>query len=250
MGNIQYDFSGVKVIITGGTRGIGGATTLAFLRAGAQVTAIFQGNTEAAYRTMEQAGDMAERLLLEQLDISSFERVSEFYDRYENDHGAPAVLVNNAGIRRDGLLAMMKEEDWTSVLDTNLGGVFHMSRFAVKMMIRRRSGRIINITSPSGSRGVAGQTNYSASKAGMTGFTKALAREVGARGITVNAVSPGFIDTELIADLSEPLRNEYLSRIPIKRFGTAGETAQTILFLASSEASYVNGAVLEVTGGL
>ena len=160
------------------------------------------------------------------------------------------MLVNNSGIRKDADLAMMKPEDWQKVLDVNLTGAFYMSKLAVHSFMANRYGRIITITSPAGRFGFEGQANYSASKAGQIAMTRSLSKEVASRGITVNCVSPGFIDTEFLADLPEKLRKEYLASIPLKRFGTPDEVAACVLFLASREAGYITGSVLSVEGGL
>jgi len=158
--------------------------------------------------------------------------------------------VNNAGIRKDSVLAMMKESDWHDVMNVNLAGIFYMCKFAVKSLMRKRYGRIINISSVMERYGFEGQANYAASKAGLSALTKSLSKEVATRGITVNCVSPGFIATELIQDLPDKLREAYLARIPLKRFGSTEEVAACVLFLASKEASYVTGSTLEVAGGL
>jgi 3-oxoacyl-[acyl-carrier protein] reductase len=160
------------------------------------------------------------------------------------------ILVNNAGIRRDGIVGTMSPEDWSAVIDTNLSGSFHMSKFGVQSMLRGRYGRIVFVTSPAGEHGFAGQGNYAASKAGQIGLLRALAREVGRKKITVNGVSPGFVETELIADLSEEKRKEHLAMVPLGRFGKPEEVAWAVLALCAKEASYVHGAVLEVTGGI
>ncbi|MHC1578763.1 MAG: SDR family oxidoreductase, partial [Dehalococcoidia bacterium] len=168
----------------------------------------------------------------------------------DTKYGSFEVLVNNAGIRKDSALAMMKESDWHDVLNVNLTGVFYMCKFAVRSLIRQRYGRIINIGSVMERYAFEGQANYAASKAGLTALTKSLSKELATRGITVNCVSPGFIETELIQDLPDKLRKTYLDRIPAKRFGTPEEVAACVLFLASEEASYITGSNLEVTGGL
>ena len=159
-------------------------------------------------------------------------------------------MVNNAGIRKDAVLAMMRESEWHDVLNVNLNGIFYMCKFAVMSLMQKRYGRIINITSPSGKFGFEGQSNYAAAKAGLVALTKSVSKEVARRGITVNCVSPGFIETDLIQDLPEELRKSYVGRVPLKRFGTPEEVAACVLFLASREASYVTGSTLEVTGGL
>lgn len=240
------DFQGQRVIVTGGTRGIGAAITEAFLARGAEVIATYAGNQAAAeaFRTK-----MAhERLQLAAFDVADSAAVEAFWKGLE---GQPVqVVVNNAGIRKDQIVGMMPVEDWRRVISVNLDGNFYMAKQAVLAMSRQRYGRIIQITSPSGELGFAGQANYAASKAGQVGLSRALAKEVAKRNITVNCVSPGFIDTELLADLSEDQKKAFLEMVPMKRFGTGAEVASAVLFLASKEASYVTGAVLEVTGGI
>jgi 3-oxoacyl-[acyl-carrier protein] reductase len=182
--------------------------------------------------------------------VAKYKEVENFFEHIDKKYGGFEVLVNNAGIRKDAVLAMMKESEWRDVLEVNLSGVFYMCKFAVMSLMRKRYGRIINITSPSGKYGFEGQANYAASKAGLIALTKTLSKEVARRGITVNCVSPGFIATELIDDLPKELRDSYITQVPLKRFGKPEEVAVCVLFLASKEASYVNGATLEVTGGL
>jgi 3-oxoacyl-[acyl-carrier protein] reductase len=247
----MFDFSHNTVIVTGASRGIGKSIALAFLKAGARVIGTYHSNVAALEQFYAESPEYRERLDFQKFNVGVYAEVEKFFhyieERYENKI---EILVNNSGIRKDGLLAMMKPEHWDEVLQTNLSGVSYMSKFAVLAMLRKRYGRIINITSPSGKFGFPGQTNYSASKAGLVGFTRALAQEVASRKITVNCVSPGFITTDLIQDLSEELKESYLKTIPLKRFGTPEEVSSAVLFLASSEASYITGTVLEVTGGL
>ena len=207
-------------------------------------------NDDAADRFREEHSAFAESLDVRQCNVTSVPEVEQLVLSVEETCGGFEILVNNAGIRRDAVLAMMKEDEWREVLDVNLGGTYHMCKYAVMSLMPNRYGRIINVTSPSGKFGFPGQANYAASKAGLVALTKTLSREVGRRGITVNCVSPGFTETELIEDLDEAQRKEYLARIPLGRFARPEEVAACVLFLASKEASYVNGATLEVTGGL
>jgi 3-oxoacyl-[acyl-carrier protein] reductase len=183
-------------------------------------------------------------------DVGKYEEVEKFFEYVDQKYEGFEILVNNAGIRKDAVLAMMKESEWHDVLNVNLSGIFYMCKFAVMSLMRKRYGRIISITSPSGKYGFEGQANYAASKAGLVALTRSLSKEVARRGITVNCVSPGFIATELIQDLPQELRDTYVSQVPFKRFGKPEEVAACVLFLASKEASYVSGATLEVTGGL
>lgn len=248
---IRYDYSTSTALVTGGTRGIGRAISEAFLKAGASVVAVYAGNDDAASKFKDSLGSLSEKLILRKCDVSSYESVEALFKELDTQlPNGLQIVVNNSGIRKDAVLAMMKSEDWRAVLDVNLTGTFNVSKFAVLSMIRRRYGRIVTITSPCGEFGFEGQGNYAASKAGQVGMTRSLSKEVATRGITVNCVSPGFISTELIGDLPEKLREQYLNKVPLKKFGTPEDVANCVLFLASKEAAYITGSVLEVTGGL
>lgn len=240
------DFSGQRVVVTGGTRGIGAAISRAFLAAGAEVFATY-AQSDAAAEAFRAAAPGAERLHLARFDVADYGEVEAFFGRLP---GPPQVVVSNAGIRKDKVLGMMPVEDWRRVMAVNLDGSYHVLKQAVLAMTRERYGRIVSIVSPAAHLGFAGQANYAASKAGQIGMSRALAKEVARRNITVNCVSPGFIDTELLADLDEAQKKAYVEMVPMKRFGTGEEVAAAVLFLASREASYVTGAVLEVTGGI
>lgn len=246
---IHFDFSGQTVIVTGGTRGIGAAISLAFHRAGARVIATYAGNDEAARAFARSVSD-PERLETARFDVGDYAAAVRFFDTFDTTHDRLDVLVNNAGIRRDGIVGMLPAEDWDAVLRTNLGGTYNMSKMAVMRMMGRRYGRIINITSPSGRLGFEGQANYAASKAGQVAFARSMSKEVAKRKITVNCVSPGFIDTDLIAELPETQRAAYKAMVPLRRFGTPQEVAHSVLFLASEEAAYITGTVLETSGGV
>ena len=244
----MYDFKGQTAIVTGGTRGIGRSIVESFLRAGARI--IIASNEAATEQFNQDNSKFAANIDIQMCDVAKYEEVEKFFEYVDKKYEGFEILVNNAGIRKDAVLAMMKESDWHDVLDVNLSGVFYMCKFAVMSLMRKRYGRIISITSPSGKYGFEGQANYAASKAGLVALTRSLSKEVARRGITVNCVSPGFIATELIQDLPQELRDTYVSQVPLKRFGKPEEVAACVLFLASKEASYVSGSTLEVTGGL
>lgn len=246
----MLEFEGKKAIVTGATRGIGRAITEALLAQGATVIGVYGGNRAAAEAMADECAEHGERLRLRQLDVSDYAAASAFFAEVEAEFDTLDILVNNAGIRRDAVLAMMKEEDWRRVLDVNLTGGYVMSKFAVPLMMKQKYGRIVFVTSPMGHLGFVGQSNYAASKAGQVGLMKSLSKEVGKRKITVNCVSPGFIATDFIHDLPEAQMKEYKKMTPVGRFGTPAEVAEAALFLLSDRAAYINGAVLEITGGL
>ena len=246
----DMDFTGQTAIVTGATRGIGKAITLALLARGATVYAVYGQDQQAAAALASQGQEYTSRLRLRQCNIASAGQVREFYAEIEGSGEALTILVNNAGIRKDAILAMMAAEQWHQVIDTNLHGTYLMSKPAVLLMLPHKYGRIITITSPAAYLGFAGQTNYGAAKAGQIGFTKSLAKETARKGITVNCVAPGFIDTGFLDGLSEDLRREYKSMVPMRRFGQPQDVAEAVLFLASRKAAYITGATLEVTGGL
>lgn len=237
-------------LVTGGSRGLGRAVCLKLAVQGWPVVINYQSNAAAAEETkrlIEEQGGQAELL---RFDVSCKEEVEAALDQWEASHEADyiAVLVNNAGIRRDNVMFMMGDEEWHSVLDTSLNGFFYITRRLLKhMMPRRRGGRIVNMASLSGLKGMAGQTNYSAAKAALIGATKALAQEVAARGVTVNAVAPGFIDTDMTKDLPQ---EELKQLIPVGRFGRPEEVAAAVAFLVSEDAAYITGEVISVNGGL
>jgi 3-oxoacyl-[acyl-carrier protein] reductase len=232
---------GRTALITGGSRGIGRAIAAELANAGATVVIGYRAGGEEAEATASEIGC---RTI--QADVSDPDEAR----RLVEEAGDVDVLVNNAGITRDGLLARMSDEDWSTVLDTNLGGTFNTCRAVVRGMMKRRSGSIVNVSSIVGVHGNPGQTNYSASKAGIIGFTKALARELGSRGVRANVVAPGYISTRLTNELPEELRNTMLANTPLGRFGDAEDVAGAVRFLASDAASFVTGEVLLVDGGL
>jgi 3-oxoacyl-[acyl-carrier protein] reductase len=232
---------GRTALITGGSRGIGRAIAAELANAGATVVIGYRAGGEEAEATASEIGC---RTI--QADVSDPDEAR----RLVEEAGDVDVLVNNAGITRDGLLARMSDEDWSTVLDTNLGGTFNTCRAVVRGMMKRRSGSIVNVSSIVGVHGNPGQTNYSASKAGIIGFTKALARELGSRGVRANVVAPGYISTRLTNELPEELRNTMLANTPLGRFGDVEDVAGAVRFLASDAASFVTGEVLLVDGGL
>ncbi len=247
---MMNDFSDQKVVISGASRGIGKAISLAFLQQGATVIGIYGSNKEAADAFMAEYPKFKERLQLHQCDVSNPDQVEQLFNKIEDEFDTIDILINNAGIRRDKLLALMDHDSWQQVMDINLGGTFTMCKHSVLLMLKQKYGRIINITSPVAQLGFAGQTNYGASKAGQIGLTRSLCKEVARKKITVNCVSPGFIDTELIADLSPEQVKAYKKTVPMRRFGKVEEVAAAVLFLASKEAAYISGSVLDINGGL
>jgi 3-oxoacyl-[acyl-carrier protein] reductase len=245
----MFDFKEKIALITGATRGIGKAVATAFLASGATVLGVYATNRKAADLFLDECGSRAANLHLFQCDVADPQQVQDLFAGIEERFDAIDVLVNNAGIRRDGVVAMMPHEDWQRVIDVNLTGTFNMSKQAVLLMVKQKYGRIINITSPMAYLGFVGQANYAASKAGQIGMMRVLAKEVAKRKITVNCVSPGFVDTEFLRDLTEERAGSYRKMIPMNRFGRPEEIAAGVLFLASEEAGYINGTVLEINGG-
>lgn len=247
---MNFNFKDQTVIVTGGTRGIGKGVAEAFLKAGAKVIATYRSDANAAQDFLESGEQYEDRLTVRQFDVSEHNEVVAFFRYVEENFEHFEILVNNSGIRRDSVVGMMPVDDWNDVIRTNLTGTYHMSKIAVQHLMRQKYGRIINITSPISRFGFPGQANYAASKAGQEAFTRSLSKEVASRNITVNCVSPGFIDTDFIADLPDDQKQQYLSQVPMKRFGTVEEVARAVLFLADRDSAYVSGAVLEITGGL
>lgn len=237
-------------LVTGGSRGIGRVIAEGLARDGFNVAICYSGNEAAAQETIAACKKHGVQAMYIKADVSNSEQVNEMFTKIKELLGPVEVLVNNAGITKDGLLIRMSEEDYDAVLDTNLKGTFLCTKAAIKDMMKARKGRIINITSIVGIQGNPGQANYCASKAGVIGFTKSVSREYGSKGITVNAVAPGFIQTAMTDQLPENVKEAYLKQIPLARFGTTEDVANVVGFLASDKASYVTGQVIEVTGGM
>jgi len=244
------DLTGKAALITGGSRGIGKAIALRLARQGADVAFSYRGNTGAAEATASEIEAIGTKALAVQGDVKDPESADAVVKAALEAFGKVDILVNNAGVTRDDLIMRMTAEAWREVLETNLFGAFWMTKAVTRPMLKARSGRIVNITSVSGQAGQMGQANYSSAKAGLIGLTKATARELASRGITVNAVAPGFVLTELTQALPDNLKAEITSRTPLGRFGTTEEVADAVAFLASDEAGYITGQVLAVDGGL
>ncbi|MHC5011117.1 MAG: 3-oxoacyl-[acyl-carrier-protein] reductase [Planctomycetota bacterium] len=242
------DFQDVSILVTGGARGIGRAIVTSFVKRGAKVTFV-DLDPETAQACIEASG-APDRCRFVQADISSAEGADQAVTAALEHGGGLDVLVNNAGITRDGLLVRMSDEDWQRVLAVNLTGTFLMTRAAARRLMKSRRGRIINISSVVGLTGNAGQANYAASKGGVVAFTKTVAKELAGRKVTVNAVAPGFIQTDMTADLPEAAAKELSSRIPLGRLGTVEDIAEAVVFLASEGASYLTGQVITVDGGM
>lgn len=239
------------VVVTGGSKGIGRAICLRFAREGASIVFVhYDPDDAAADETLKLLGDQGVETKARKLDVSSFADVEGFFHEVVESFQGIDVLVNNSGITRDALFLRMSEDQWDQALSVNLKGTFNCTKAAVRLMVKKRSGRIINISSVVGQIGNIGQANYAASKAGILGFTKSIARELATRGITVNAVAPGFINTEMTRNLPEKARDIFLSRIPMGRVGEPEEVAEVVYWLASEGASYITGQVIHVNGGL
>lgn len=238
-------------VVTGGSRGIGRAIIVALAEPDLQVIFNhFDPDDEAAAETVRLAGHRGCQTTGEKLDVSNYEAVQEFFRKVVESFGRIDILVNNAGITRDGFLSRMKEADWDAVLAVNLKSAFNCTQAVSRYMMRQRYGRIVSIASVVGAMGNAGQANYAASKAGVIGFTKSVARELASRNITVNAVAPGFVETDMTAVLPEKVKEAFLAQIPLGRAGRADDVAQAVRFLVSEAASYITGQVIHVNGGM
>lgn len=241
---------GRVAVVTGASRGIGRGIALELAQRGAKIVVNYNSSADAANAVVAAIQELGGEALAVQANVAILDDANALIKAATEAFGQVDIVVNNAGTTRDQLIMTMKEEDWDTVIDTNLKSAWNVCKAAVRGMVRKRYGRIINITSVSGIAGQAGQTNYSASKAGMIGLTKSLAREVANRNITVNAVAPGFVPTDLTADLPGDLKDQLLNAIPLQRWGTVEEVAHAVAFFASDEASYITGQVLAVDGGL
>lgn len=242
--------TGKTAIVTGGSRGIGRAAALTLAEAGADVAVIYAGNTAAAEETVRLIEEKGRKGLAIQCDVADEAAVTAMVKDVKKELGRIDILVNNAGITRDGLLMIMKEADWQAVLDTNLTGAFHCTKAVTRLMMKQRSGSIINITSVVGETGNSGQANYAAAKAGLIGFTKSVAKELASRNIRCNAIAPGCIETDMTAVLGEDTVDAMIKTIPMGRVAQPEEVAKAVLFLASDDASYITGQTLNVDGGM
>lgn len=241
---------GKVVLVTGASRGIGRAIALRLAKDGATVVVNYAGNEAAANETRKMIESIGGKASLSRADVSSAEAVEQMVKDVMQEYGRIDILINNAGITKDGLLMRMKEADWDAVLNTNLKGVYHCTKAVARYMMKQKSGKIVNLTSVVGLTGNIGQANYAAAKAGVIGFTKSIAKELAARGIQVNAVAPGFIDTDMTAVLTDEIKKSMVEKIPLARLGAAEDVANAVAFLVSEDASYITGQTLNVDGGM
>lgn len=244
------DFNGKVALITGSSRGIGKSIAKDIASKGAFVIINYASNEQAAQSVKDEIESKGGKCEIRGFDVSSYSQVNDEIDSIVKDHGELNFLVNNAGITRDTLLMRMKEEDWDAVINVNLKGVFNCTKAASKYMVKQKSGRIVNISSVVGEMGNPGQSNYSATKAGIIGFTKSVSRELASRNITVNSIAPGFIETDITSGLSDKVKEYYLGQIPLSRFGSPEDVSGVVSFLLSDAASYITGEVIRVNGGM
>ncbi|MEE6448961.1 3-oxoacyl-[acyl-carrier-protein] reductase [Gottfriedia acidiceleris] len=242
--------NGKVALVTGGSRGIGRAIALSLAKNGANVVVNYSGNEAAALKVVEEITALGVKGIAFKANVSNSEEVAALVKNTVDEFGSIDILVNNAGITRDGLLLRMKDADWDDVIDTNLKGVFNCIKAAAKFMTRQRNGRIINISSVVGQIGNPGQMNYVAAKAGVLGLTKTAAKELASRNITVNAIAPGFIETDMTNELNEQVRTQMLSNIPLQSFGQPEDIANAVIFLAMDASRYITGQTINVDGGL
>ncbi|MDN5331137.1 MAG: 3-oxoacyl-[acyl-carrier protein] reductase [Tepidanaerobacteraceae bacterium] len=245
------DLSGKVCLVTGGSRGIGRSISIKLARLGAKVVLNYKSNEELAKKVVSEIESLNGEAVAYMADVADYEEASRMVEEVYQKFGRIDILVNNAGITRDGLILRMSEKDWDDVINTNLKGMFNTTKNAVKYMVKQRWGRIINISSVVGLYGNPGQANYAAAKAGVIGFTKSLAKELGSRGITVNAVAPGFIRTDMTAEIIK--KNQEISiieKIPLRRLGEPDDVANLVAFLASEESNYITGQIIAIDGGL
>ncbi|PGM54789.1 MULTISPECIES: 3-oxoacyl-[acyl-carrier-protein] reductase [Bacillaceae] len=242
--------NGKVALVTGGSRGIGRAIALSLAKNGANVVVNYSGNEAAALKVVEEITALGVKAIAYKANVSNGEEVAALVKNTVDEFGSIDILVNNAGITRDGLLLRMKDADWDDVIDTNLKGVFNCIKAAAKFMTRQRNGRIINISSVVGQIGNPGQMNYVAAKAGVLGLTKTAAKELASRNITVNAIAPGFIETDMTNELNEQIRTQMLSNIPLQSFGQPEDIANAVVFLAMDASRYITGQTINVDGGL
>lgn len=242
--------TGKTALVTGGSRGIGRAIALALASEGANVIINYTSNEESAAKVVEEIENLNVKALAVKANVSNVEEINEMVDKIEETFGGVDILVNNAGVTRDNLFIRMKEEDWDQVMDINLKGVFLCSKAVVRKMIKQKYGRIINLSSVVGVVGNPGQANYCASKAGVIGFTKSLAKEIAGKNITVNAIAPGFIETDMTKVLPENVKESMLEVIPMKKYGKPEDIANLVVFLSSQDANYITGQVINVDGGM
>lgn len=244
------DLSGKNAIVTGGSRGIGRAIALELAKQGANVAINYANNDLKAKEVIDEVEKLGVRGLCLKADVKDEKEVFNMVKMVKDEFGSIDILVNNAGITRDNLLIRMKSEDWQEVIDTNLKGVYFFTKAVTRGMMKKRYGKIVNIASVVGLVGNAGQGNYSASKAGVIGFTKSIAKELGSRGININAVAPGFVETDMTKVLSEDIKEDMLSNVPLKRFARPEDIANVVAFLCSDKSDYITGQVINVDGGM
>ena len=247
---MMQELEGKIAIVTGASRGIGRAIALNLAAAGANIVAVYQQNKTMVDELAQEIEPLGRVCLAVKADVAIEDEVNALVDQTMTQFGRVDILINNAGITKDGLIMRMKSEDWHNVLNVNLSGMFYATKAVTKPMFKQRSGKIVFVTSIIGTIGNAGQANYAAAKAGVIGFMKSAAKEFASRGIQVNAVAPGFIDTDMTKKLSDDVKSAYMEQIPLKRFGRVEDVAEVVKFLASEKADYITGQVIHVNGGL